>query len=592
MGITTGQEIMKNIQTTLLFLLGGALLLLFVALSSAPLVLSPDYFGNRIWRNYTLLGLEGSTLKPELADSIAALKGMEALVCEQSATVSFNTFNGFEQVSVADLENRLESFDPRRDPYINNLSRYFRGERRGEPWQILYLKSRSHPGILRRRLAAVLAPEGRAWRLPESGGAQKLLLIAAFAGAALLVLAGRRGPSRTLALLSLVPWLPRLAAGGPLDLYSFFLLYPLWVFLAESGYAYLYDRVVLGWRADTDNRLRLQALLLAAGFLLAALLFLRPGGEDGPAQRAAAWYLQQANLLGKNSVSLAANLLLLPLAAVRLRYSRANHFHTVFQPLPIRKAPRRMSQRRLPVASLLLLAAVSFPLLLLVTESGGLTAPRPLVPGPIEPWPAGQSSTGATGGLTWKGIRALSRHESIGGQSATGQSAIGQSAIGQSATGQSATGQSAIGQSAEYLPDLADYLSHRAFQEGLAFGRPYGLPSPGERITLSYYLVLPDSREVVKTQRVVKRYQSAWLEQTLEKIKPGDVEGLLVAQGAMLHVVSQPEDVILRLVFPPVKQLLFLFFLLITVLVTDFYLTASVLYGMRNLLIRRNQHAV
>ena len=85
---------MKNIHTALLFLLGGALLLLFVTLSSAPLVLSRDHFGNRIWRNYTLLGLEGSTLKPELADSIAALKGMESLVCEQSATVSFNTFNG------------------------------------------------------------------------------------------------------------------------------------------------------------------------------------------------------------------------------------------------------------------------------------------------------------------------------------------------------------------------------------------------------------------------------------------------------------------------------------------------------------------
>jgi hypothetical protein len=519
-----------------------------------------------------MLAVKGDLLSPELAENIAALKGMEALVCEYSAEVSFNTFGGFERVAVAGLERRLEAFDPRMDPYMSGLKRYFRGARQGDPWRILYLKSSRRPFVLRRQLAALLGPEGSDWRLPPAAGTRKLLVLAAFAVATLLVLAGTSGAGRVLALLSVLPWLPRVAAGSPLDLYSFLLLFPLWVPLAESCYALLRDRSVLGWRGREGGRVRPQALLLAGGFLLAALLFRPSGGGEAAGWSGAAWYLKQANMLTKNSVSLAAGLLLLILAAMRFRYRNVIRFHAVFQPLPIRTENRPQAQQRLPAAGLLLLAAVAFPLLLLAAERAGLTAPRP-------------AATGGPGGVetfSWRSIAALSQPAG----------AFGQGAFGQGAFGQGAGGQGAGGQGAEYLPDLADYLAHQAFQEGLPFGRPYRFPSPGERITLSHYLVAGDSLEVVKTYRVVKRYQSAWLGQTLRRAEAGNVEGLLVAQGAPLKVVSLAEHAVLRQAFPPAKQLILMFYLLAALLLPEFYLTASLLYGNRKLLIRRKQHVL
>jgi hypothetical protein len=551
---------MKHTQAVLLPAVGGILLILYITLSSAPFTFSREQYGDTPWQGYTRLGLEGGALSRGVADAIAALEGMEAVVSEHSATVSFNTFAGFERIPVAELGKRLENRDPRMDPYMAGLQRYFRGERSGEPLQILYLKSRRHFLSLERQLASLLTPARLRWRLSGPTALRQLFLLALFAGAALLVVAGRPRPGRVLALLSIAPWLPRVAAGGSQDLYAFLLLYPLWVPVAESARAFFHDRLVLGWRGDAGKRLLPRVLLLAAGFLLSALLFRPSGGGEGALGGAAAWYLGRANLLEKNSITLLANLLLLPLTALELRLRRARRFHDVFRPLPIRAAAREQP-RRLPAAGLLLLAAVSFALLTLSSARGSLTAPWPVAPWPAAPG-GSAAGQGVTGGLTWQGIAALAD------QSAAPLPAAG------------------------YLPDLADYLTHRAFQEGLAFGRPYRLPSPGERLTLSYYLVNPDTREVVQTRRVVKRFQSGWLEESLARAAPGDVEGLLVAQKAPVKVVSLAEHLILRRAFPPARQLLLLIYLLSAVFGADIYLTASLLYGMRKRLIRRNQHAV
>jgi len=556
--LRASQPIMKNTQAFLLPLSGGILLTIFISLSLAPL-----FFARGIWRGYARLSVEAGALDAETAEEIAALAGMEAVVSEFGAEVSFTTFGGFERTAVAGLAERLENCDPRLDPYMAGVMRFFRSNRGGEARQILYLKSRRAPAFLRRQLAALLGPRGLSWYLEGPKGVQRLFLLLCFAGAALLVLAALPGRGRIPALLGLAPWLPRVVSGGVLDLYSFLLLFPLLAGFLESATARLRDRCVLDWREGKNGDLSFRALLLAGGFVLAGLLFRYPGSGEQAAQGAAAWYLRRAGLLEKNSLSLTAGLLLPSLTALYFRMSRARSFHDVFQPLPIRKAHRTKARpHRLPAAGLLLVAAVGFPLFLRLTEKNGLEAPRPVLPA------AATARDG--GGFSWRGITALN------------QGALGPTDLS--------------GRKPNTLPNLADYLAHRAFQEGLVFGRTYRLPTPGERLTLSYYLVHPETREVVKTSRVVKRYQSAWLGQTLARVRASDVEGMLVAQGEPVIVITQTEHLNLRQAFPPLKQLLVLVYLLVYLLAAaflpDIYLTAYFLYGMRRILIRRNQHAV
>jgi hypothetical protein len=560
------QPIMKNTQAFPLPLLGSILLVIFISLSAAPLIVARGDRGGGLWRGYTLLSVEAGALDAETAEEIAALPGMEAAVSEFGAEVSFTTFGGFERAAVAGVAERLESCDPRLDPYMAGVLRFFRGGKGGEARQILYLKSRRAPAVLKRQLSVLLGPRGLSWHLEGPTAAQRLFLLFCFAGAALLVLAALPGRGRIPALFGLAPWLPRVVAGGVLDLYSFLLLFPLLAGFLECATARVRDRCVLGWREGENGDLSFRALLLAGGYVLAALLFRCPGGGEQAAQGAAAWYLRRAGLLEKNSVSLAAGLLLPLLAALYFRMSRTRSFHDVFQPLPLRKVVRAKAQlHRLPAAGLLLVAAVAFPLFLRLTEKDGLEAPRPVLP----------AATARDGdGFSWRGIAALN------------QGALGTTDLS--------------GRNPNPLPNLADYLAHRAFQEGLVFGRPYRLPTPGERLTLSYYLVHPDTREVVKTSRVVKRYQNAWLGQTLARTRASDVEGMLAAQGEPVIVLNQTEHLNLRQAFPPLKQLLVLVNLLVYLLVyllaaaflPDIHLTAYRLYGKRRILIRRNQHAV
>ena len=80
------------------------------------------------------------------------------------------------------------------------------------------------------------------------------------------------------------------------------------------------------------------------------------------------------------------------------------------------------------------------------------------------------------------------------------------------------------------LPDLADFVAHAAWQETLVFGRPYGLPSPNERVTVAEYVVDPATGVIVDRERTLKAFDSAWLAGLTRRPAGPSVEGLLLAQ--------------------------------------------------------------
>ena len=84
------------------------------------------------------------------------------------------------------------------------------------------------------------------------------------------------------------------------------------------------------------------------------------------------------------------------------------------------------------------------------------------------------------------------------------------------------------------LPDLADYVVHVAYQEAVAYGRPYGFPSAD--VVVPAFVPGSDPRRIERRDEVVVRYDDAWLARTLAEPRPGSVERLLLDQRSPVRV--------------------------------------------------------
>jgi hypothetical protein len=84
------------------------------------------------------------------------------------------------------------------------------------------------------------------------------------------------------------------------------------------------------------------------------------------------------------------------------------------------------------------------------------------------------------------------------------------------------------------VPTLADYVAHRAYHEGMMYGREYGLPEPGEEITLSSYDTVDG--KLTRSDRLVLSYDDEWLTGVVNGIDPGNVAALFVKHGGPVGV--------------------------------------------------------
>ena len=135
------------------------------------------------------------------------------------------------------------------------------------------------------------------------------------------------------------------------------------------------------------------------------------------------------------------------------------------------------------------------------------------------------------------------------------------------------------------IPNLADYLAHRAYQESLIFGRSYVFPTPGERILISEYRIDPQTARIHKTFRVVKQFKESWLYATLEAVAPGSVARMFADQGfAGVVEITPAAEPVGRI---SVSLLMIILFLIQFLVPRYFNLTASVLYATRSLKLRR-----
>jgi len=505
----------------------------FLTLSLLPFLLPPQLTLQRQWRGYYTLALKNSALSPELAAGLQRLPGVQGVVSEHTAPLCFNTFEGMECVPLSLLYGRLQPVDPRFDPFMQKVRGFFTQPRGAGFSSYVYLRSPLNPLALAWRLErffAARAPKGFRWRLLEFAPLAKLIasgLFVLFAAALLKLSGGREG--RLLFLLGLAPWYLQVLLGDPWKLASFFSLFPgLWLLL---------QAVVLRSAAHPAHpgRQEAQGLLVRRGstFLLLFLftqLVLAPGS---PA------------LLACNLSAVLASLLASLLYLRWLLWDRRRRLHRIFAPLPIleglKARSRLIPEPGLPFLLLAAAAALSLPLLVLEMRFRGEMVPTP-------------RGLGGGSGLDWKAMERLALESREGS-----------------------------------LPTLADFLTHQAYQEGLAFARPYRFPLPGERVTISAYLESDGGNGIVQSRRLVKRYQSSWLEETLARVSPDSVEGMLKSERVAALVTLRHESQGLLERAPPWRFLLAAVFPLAVLLLPNYDLTPVLLYGMRNCSLRRKR---
>lgn len=91
------------------------------------------------------------------------------------------------------------------------------------------------------------------------------------------------------------------------------------------------------------------------------------------------------------------------------------------------------------------------------------------------------------------------------------------------------------------LPDLSDFVAHVAYQQGLPFGRTYGVPVAGEQVQLTRYEEVEDGSYREYRQTIVT-FDHDWLAEVLTAdglpallLDDGRTSGVVVTRGAELY---------------------------------------------------------
>jgi hypothetical protein len=137
----------------------------------------------------------------------------------------------------------------------------------------------------------------------------------------------------------------------------------------------------------------------------------------------------------------------------------------------------------------------------------------------------------------------------------------------------------------EALPDLSDYITHRAFQAGLLYNRKWQYPAEDTPVLMTRYQVEDGIVSDIKSPVVT--FGTQWFDQAMTEAAQGGVSRLLIAQGAPVIVAAPGSIDSPRLVSADFLGIAL--FLLSPLLFMRLNLTTQYIYGMRNLLLRRKR---
>ena len=429
----------------------------------------------QVWRGYYTLAVTGAA--PELIERLQAA-GLGTVIAAASARERVTTFGGYELVRVAELDARFDPLDPRYDPYLRAVGDWFAAGPDGRAARIVYVASALPPASFAARIARAHAGTGVRWEISGLPWRSLVLALLWYVTAAAAVIVPRGAVPRGWRAAFGLPWLFLVAQGG---LPAAFVAISAHLALVRlAGLA-----AVRGTAAPPTRSVRGGTAATARGvWLVLPAAAAAVAGALVAATPAGALVAVMARYLAIGSLWSAALAACAALAgALPPRTQR-----------PVRRSPAAGTGLQAPddplAARLCAAAALAATAAALALPAAGVHVARP------DPASAGGPVT----------LAAMARF-SPGPE--------------------------------PRLPVLADYVTHLAYQQTLAVGRPYRLPAPGERVTVDHYRRTAAGR-VQREQHEVARFTEQWLAEALAGAPDASIASLLAAQGTLAAARRAP----------------------------------------------------
>jgi hypothetical protein len=463
--------------------LTAILLLMILVLGAAKALLMEPVRAPAHWKGYDvyLVDMNGDAAAQEVA-SVLREAGYERVVRRGSQTVSMFTYDGLEEFSLDEIDNYFLERDPLRDPYVDTLERYYQGRIGNRSAEVLYAQRGELSFLDHLQVRRTLNGLDVHWARPGAGPVALMLLAGGSIGFLLLLCLGVAGRFSPLVMFSLLPLLPGVLV--PEYAYTVGALFLVFGFalLARIGVPVL--RMYLNRPEDLRRR-----------------AFLQPAGAYVLCLSAALVYpvLSSASAPVAGHLLLAAGMQLLVAALFALQEIRryTGQQHRLFYPVTMAGRPRREIRPSFTAAVPALIFLLGLPFALDSVDAGAKQLRFPV------PQTAAYGSEPSGD----PGFESLYKAYKQRGQLTTDSES-------------------------EYLPTLGDYVAHMAYQEGYLYGRGYGFPEPGERVTLRTYE--GTGMEVEADEKVMKMFTDDWYEDIIAKARQKGIERVLYTQGAPL----------------------------------------------------------
>lgn len=478
----------RHIFTIILLLIMPPLVLINFHLSPSPA------FSEK-WEGYLpVLIAEGGELSTGEFDAFFGEQGWTDIISETSQEVEIFTYRGEKKIDYSQLDRLMEPSDPRYDRYLKTLKGYFRGDLNGKPAQVFYLGHMQDERSVLNRTVQQLEERGVDYFIPhrETGKDKIYQLLFLLNLIVLSIMLPRRGR-----ILFIVGGAAMFSGALTIQLPLFIMMTAQlvgWAVCIEWAGTAFTRHFNIGYslmRQDIKKRIALYVLFAAAGSMV--------GISSG-------MYTENGRmvLLCLNISAIHAGLLYLYYNITRRRVLRQQH--TLFFPIPmgLRKGGTPVI---VPKWAVIICTAVVIPVVFYWSVADrsvqDVTYPQPV-------------QAGTVADLEWDSINSfLKQKETV----PSDKEEI---------------------QMENSLPDISDYIIHRAYQDSFIYGREYRFPYPGETVSLKVYE--KKNSGILEQDRIFMIFTDDWYTDIITDASTNGVSRLLYAQKRPVSTAHRKID--------------------------------------------------
>ena len=474
----------KHSPVILLILLFPALLMMKSSLVPGPKI--PD-----VWKAYVPVLVEkGAKLSEGGMESFFQELGWDDIISRDSQDVVFFDYDGEKTVSYNQLEEYVLPQDQRFDEYLRGLGGYFEGSIDGSPAEVLYIGNPSGSETAWRQTEKALEKTGSSYYIPlaKTGGGIYYWPLIILNMLMFLILIPVKG--RLLFLFGAAAALP----------WTGTMQFPLFALnmLQISGWALL-----SGWAGDAFARyLNIGYESLKRDFMFRLYMYTGCAVAGLGVAVSSFQYTSSGMLILLSLTSSAAHAALLYLYYLLIQRRFKRQQHTLFFPVPMRRETKRniflMWRCTAVIVTAVVLPTAVFHLL-------GNTPEREVIY--PQPYNINSDSSITDCGLDWEKTARFAGTKKPAYPPGDG------------------------------LPDLTDYIKHRAYQEGYLYGREYEFPYQDEKIILRMYE--KQGIKIFEQDKVFKIFTEMWYDGIITDASKNGVSRLLYAQNRAVQIVKR-----------------------------------------------------